>query len=269
MHRKQLFSFALTAFVVLYLAAPSLQAEHQEEFSKTLPLSSRGTFSLSNVNGSVVISTWKDEKVEIKALKKTNRSAENLEKVKIEIEASADSVSVETIYPKRSNTGVSVNYEVKVPEGVNLDKVSTVNGKVSLTGPFGRVSASTVNGGVYAENASGDLSFSTTNGTIEAANIGGRIDAHTVNGSITLEVGTIAEGIKAKTVNGGITLRFASAESLNADFFAKTVNGGISVDFPVSFQNLSKTRHKLEGQIGQGGQEISVQTVNGSIRLTR
>ncbi|MDH7511653.1 MAG: DUF4097 family beta strand repeat-containing protein [Clostridiales bacterium] len=269
MHRKQVFSMVLAAFVVLYLAAPSAQAEHQEEFTKVLPLSSKGTFSLSNVNGSVVISTWKDEKVEIRALKRTKRSAENLEKVKIEIEATANSVSVKTIYPKRSNTGVSVYYEVKAPEGVNLDKVSTVNGKVRLTGPFGRVLASAVNGGVSAENASGDLSFSTTNGSVEAANIRGGIDANTVNGSISLEVGTVEEGIRAKTVNGGITLRLASAESLNADFFAKTVNGGISVDFPISFQNLSKTRHKLEGQIGKGGPEIYVQTVNGSIHLTR
>jgi DUF4097 and DUF4098 domain-containing protein YvlB len=269
MYKKQLFFLALAAFVVLYLAAPSLQAEHQEEFSKILPLSPRGTFSLSNVNGTVVISTWKEEKVEIKALKTTKRSAENLEKVKIEIEANADSVSVETVYPKRSNTGVSVDYDVKVPEGVNLNKVSTVNGKVSLTGPFGRVSASTVNGGVSAENASGDLSFSTTNGNVEAANIRGRIDAHTVNGSITLEVSAAEDNIRAETVNGGITMRLASPESLDAHLSAKTVNGGISIDFPVSFQNLNKTRHKLEGQIGKGGPEIRVQTVNGSIHLTR
>ncbi len=269
MHQKKQLSLVLTAFVALYLAVPTVQAEHQEEFTKVLPLSFKGTFSLSNVNGSIVISTWKDEKVEIRALKKTKRSAENLEKVKIEIEATGDVVSVETIYPKRSNTGVSVDYEIRVPEAVNLDKVSTVNGKVRLTGPFGRVLASTVNGGVSADNASGDLSFSTTNGSVEAANIRGRIDAHTVNGSISLEVGTVEEGIKAKTVNGGITVRLVSTESLNADFLAKTVNGGISVDFPISFQNLSKTRHMLEGQIGKGGPEIYIQTVNGSIHLTR
>jgi len=269
MHRKRLPSAILAVCLALFLVPPALQAEHQEEFTKVLPLSSEGTFSLSNVNGSVVISTWTEEKVEIKALKKTKRSAENLEKVKIEVQSTGDSVSVDTIYPKKSNTGVTVRYDIKVPEGVNLDKVGTVNGRVCLTGPLGRVRASTVNGRMSAENASGDLSFSTTNGNVEAANIRGKIDAHTVNGSITLEVGTVEGGIRAKTVNGGITLRLASAESLDATLSAKTVNGAISVDFPISFQNLSKTRHKLEGQIGKGGPEICVETVNGSIHLTR
>jgi hypothetical protein len=32
---------------------------------------------------------------------------------------------------------------------------------------------------------------------------------------------------------------------------------------------MNKSRHHLRGQIGSGGPKISLETVNGSIRLTR
>jgi DUF4097 and DUF4098 domain-containing protein YvlB len=245
------------------------EAEHQEEFQKVLPLSSQGTFSLKNVNGKVSISTWEEAKVEIKALKKTNKAEENLQKVKIEVTATADSVSVDTVYPKLGNTGVSVDYDIKVPEGVNLGQLSSVNGSIGITGPFGRVSAETTNGGVHLENASGNLELRTTNGEVKAINVNGPIDAHTTNGSIMLELTKLEAAVTAKTTNGGVSLRLSAAQEINAVLEAKTVNGSISFDIPVTLQSLEKSGRHLRGQIGQGGPQISLETVNGSIRLTR
>jgi DUF4097 and DUF4098 domain-containing protein YvlB len=243
--------------------------DNQEEFQKTLPLSPQGTFSLKNVNGEVRISTWKESKVEIKALKKTNKGAENLEKVKIEVTASADSVSVDTIYPKHGNTGVSVDYDVLVPEGVNLAGIESVNGGVSITGPFGRVAASTTNGSVRTENASGSLELETTNGDVEALRVGGPIDAHTTNGDITLELAELKAAVKAETTNGGITLRLGAGAEINGVLEAETTNGSLSFDIPLTVQSLEKSKHRLRGQLGQGGPLVSLETVNGSIRLTR
>lgn len=269
MQSKNLLIMVLLVFFALFFMGLTPEAEHQEEFQKVLPLSSQGTFSLKNVNGEVKVSTWKEDKVEIKALKKTNKAAENLQKVKIEVTAAADSVSVDTVYPKHENTGVSVDYDIRVPEGVNLGELSSVNGNVKITGPFGRVSAETTNGQVHLENASGDLKLETTNGDVIAVNVNGPIDAHTTNGSITLELTKIEAGISAETTNGSITLRLSATQEINAALEAETVNGSISFDFPVTLQSLEKSRHHLRGQIGQGGPQISLETVNGSIRLTR
>jgi len=269
MQLKNLLVLVLLVFFALFFMGLTSEAEHQEEFQKVLPLSSQGTFSLKNVNGEVKVSTWKDDKVEIKALKQTNKAAENLQKVKIEVIAAADSVSVDTVYPKHENTGVSVDYDIKVPEGVNLGELSTVNGSIKITGPFGRVSASTTNGQVHLENASGDLELETTNGDVKAINVNGPIDAHTTNGSITLELTKLEAEVKAETTNGGITLRLSATQEINGLLEAETVNGSISFDFPVTLQSLEKSRHHLRGQIGQGGPQISLETVNGSIRLTR
>jgi DUF4097 and DUF4098 domain-containing protein YvlB len=268
LHQNRLSIILIASFVLLFLSC-AVEAQNQEEFSKLLPLSSQGTFRLNNVNGEVTVMTWKEQKVEIKAVKKTRKAVENLDKVKIEVVESPDSVSVDTVYPKRDNTGVSVTYDIKVPEGVNLEEVSTVNGDVLAAGPFGRVSGSTVNGKVRVENSAGDLRLSTTNGSIEARNVKGKIDAETTNGSIRLELVDLAGNIKAKTTNGGITLALSAISELNAVLEAETVNGGIEVDFPISFQNLQKSKHTLKGQIGRGGAVISLETVNGSIHLTK
>ncbi len=286
MRLKKLFvSIAFISFSVLSLFLLVLPAEvsfssddtlssifnpvENEEFHKVLSLKAGGSFSLKNVNGSITITTWKKDKVEINAKKTTRDDPEKLKEVRIEIKSTSDSVSVDTIYPRRRNIRVKVEYEVKVPEGINLEKVRSVNGSVTIVGPLGDVHASTTNGKIKLDRASGTVSLSNTNGNIEAKHIRGELDAHTTNGSIKLEMFSFEDGVKAKTVNGGITLKFDAVEKIDADLELRTVNGKIYLDFPVTFQNLQKTRRRLEGRIGKGGPQLSLRTVNGSIRITR
>ncbi len=243
--------------------------EESEEFSRVLPLKSGGTFSLKNVNGSITITTWKEDKVDIKALKTTKGDPDKLKEVKIEVGATTNSVSVNTIFPKGKNIRVSVNYEVKVPQGVNLAKVKSTNGSVYITGPVGHTNASTTNGRIELDGAKGTISLSSTNGRIEAVNIKGELDARTTNGTIVLGILSFEDTIKVKTTNGSITLRVGSLEKVNADFNARTVNGSISLDLPVTLKSMKKSRRSLEGQIGQGGPEISLRTTNGSIKITK
>jgi len=286
MNSKKLFAIIpFFALFILFLSSLPLTAEassgsgdilsalfgkeESEEFSRVLPLKSGGTFSLKNVNGSITITTWMEDKVDIKALKTTKGDPDKLKEVKIEVEATTNSVSVNTIFPKWKNIRVSVNYEVKVPQGVNLGKVKSTNGSVYITGPVGHTNASTTNGRIELDGAKGTISLSSTNGRIEAVNIIGELDADITNGTIVLEMLSFEDKIKAKTTNGSITLRVGSLEKVNADFSARTVNGSISLDLPVTLRSMKKSRRSLEGQIGQGGPEISLRTVNGSIKITK
>lgn len=286
MNSKKLFAIIpFFALFILFLSSLPLTAEassgsgdilsalfgkeESEEFSRVLPLKSGGTFSLKNVNGSITITTWKEDKVDIKALKTTKGDPDKLKEVKIEVEATTNSVSVNTIFPKWKNIRVSVNYEVKVPQGVNLGKVKSTNGSVYITGPVGHTNASTTNGRIELDGAKGTVSLSSTNGRIEAVNIRGELDVYTTNGTIVLEMLSFEDTIKAKTTNGNITLRVGSLEKVNADFNARTTNGSISLDLPVTLKSMKKSRRSLEGQIGQGGPEISLRTTNGSIKITK
>jgi DUF4097 and DUF4098 domain-containing protein YvlB len=245
-------------------------ADYREDFSKTLPLKAGERFSLDNVNGDVTVSTWKEDKVEIKAVKVARDDEKDLKDVEIRVEQMAGHVSVKAIWPKiRRHFNVSVEFDIKVPAGVILDEVETVNGDVEVTGRYGRAGVGTTNGSVTVMDASGEFSLSTTNGGIQVDRFEGRLDAETTNGNIRLEELKFKDGVSAETTNGSITLAIASPENLNANLLARTTNGHITVDFPVTLKSLSQSKHRVEAQIGQGGPEISLDTTNGSIRITK
>ncbi|MCX6570827.1 MAG: DUF4097 family beta strand repeat-containing protein [Candidatus Aminicenantes bacterium] len=260
----------LSVFVLLLAGSAAALADYREDFSKTLPLKAGERFSLENVNGSVTVSTWKEDKVEIKAVKVARDDEKDLKDVEIRVEESAGAVSVKAIWPKfRLHFNVNVDFEIKVPEGVILDKMETVNGGINVTGRYGRAVAETTNGSVTVEDASGELKAETTNGGIQVNRFEGKLRAETTNGNIRLEGLTFKDGIAAETTNGSITLGIASPETLNANLLARTTNGHITVDFPVTLKNLSQSKHRVEAKIGQGGPEISLETTNGSIKITK
>jgi DUF4097 and DUF4098 domain-containing protein YvlB len=260
------------AITLLFLAVSCIMAgeEYRDNFSKTLPLKVGERFSLENVNGGVTVATWKDSKVEIKAVKIAHRYKEDLDKVEIRVEEGAGSVSVKAVWPKfphRAN--VDVEFTIMVPEGVNLDEVETVNGGVEVTGHYGRASVGTTNGSITVKDASGELKAGTTNGGVRVNGFDGRLEADTTNGSIKLEGLAFKDGLSAETTNGSISIVFAGPETINADLRASVTNGHISVDFPITLQSLHQSKRRIEGRIGQGGPEISLHTTNGSISLTK
>ncbi len=260
---------AVLAFSLTGLASLGF-SDYREDFSKTLPLKAGERFSLENVNGGVTVSTWKESKVEIKAVKIARHDEEDLKKVEIRVEEGAGFVSVEAVWPKFPRRArVSVDFDVKVPEGVILEDVETVNGGIELTGPFGRAAAGTTNGSVTVENASGDLAAQTTNGSVRVSGFEGRLRAGTTNGNIRLEGLSFKGGLSAGTTNGSITVSLTNAEGLNADLRAHTTNGSVTVDFPVTLKNLSQSRRRVEAKIGEGGPLIELGTTNGSIRITK
>jgi DUF4097 and DUF4098 domain-containing protein YvlB len=257
---------------VLFLAVSCVMAgeEYKEDFAKTLPLKAGGSFSLGNVNGDVAVSTWKEDKVEIKAVKTAHKRQEDLAKVEIRVEETAGGVSVKAVWPKfPSKADVSVEFTIRVPEGVRLDEFETVNGSVDVTGRYVKAEVGTTNGSVTIKDAAGELAADTTNGGIHIDGFEGTIEADTTNGNIKVERLTLKGGLSAETTNGSITIVLVSPETLNANLNASVTNGHITVDFPVTLQSLKGSKRHIEGKIGQGGPELSLHTTNGSITLTK
>ena len=266
---KVLIALCLTA-LLLTVSCVLAGEQFKEDFSKSLPLKAGDRFSLENVNGDVTIAAWSGDRVEIRAVKTARGREEDLAKVEIRVEESAGGVAVKAIWPKFPRRArVSVEFEVRVPEGAVLDGVGTVNGDVEVAGRFARADVGTTNGDVTVEGGSGELEASTTNGDVRVRGFEGRLEAGTTNGQIRLEAITVKGGLKAGTTNGGITLAVTSPETLNADLRAGTTNGHVAVDFPVTLQSLKQSKRRIEGRIGQGGPEISLHTTNGSITLTK
>ena len=241
--------------------------EFKEEFHKTFPLEAAGRFSLKNTNGDIRIETWAKAEADISAEKIARGHKENLEKVSIEANGQAGSVTVDTIYPKFRNLRVSVNYTIKVPEGVRIELVRSTNGDVELVGRYGDVRAASTNGDIKLTGSAAAAELSTTNGGIHAADLTGPIDAHTTNGRITLTVSSLKGDIVAHTTNGSIMARLSG--EINARLKVHTTNGSINTSLPITISNLNQSRHRLEGTIGSGGPLIEMSTTNGSVSIER
>lgn len=68
------------------------------------------------------------------------------------------------------------------------------------------------------------------------------------------------------TVNGSVTVELPAGA--NADVSASTVTGGMESDFPLTIQGRFSNR-RMSGKIGNGGHELEMSTVNGTIILRR
>jgi hypothetical protein len=258
-------TLAWTAAASLALA-PQLGAQQRvtEEFRWSGTVAPGSSIEIRGLNGGITATRGSGPDVEVVAVKSARRSDPS--EVEIQVIPHAGGVTLCTLYPtpagrnqpnecgpnfsrmSTNNNDVSVEYTVRVPDGVLL---------------FAR----TTNGGIEVEGVSGDVDASTTNGPIRITT-GGMARARTTNGAIDISIGTLrgTDDLDFRTTNGSITLRVPS--NLNANVRAATTNGGISSDFPITVQGSFGPR-RLEGVIGSGGRNIALQTTNGDVQLLR
>jgi len=248
------------AWVSIALLCVSLaaNADVTDTEEMTFEIDSDGRISLENINGDISIVGGSGDKVHLVAKKKAG-SQEYLDDLKIKVDANSDYIRIETRHPKsdsrwfqwnRDSSG-SVSYMLEVPSTVNLDTISTVNGDVEIVDVEGRVKAETVNGSLEAVGLMGDVNLETVNGSVRAEfnqlGAGQRVTADAVNGRITLVLpGDASARVEAETVNGSIDAD---------DFGLKAEKGFVGRD--------------LSGEIGGGDARISLDTVNGSIKILK
>jgi len=243
---------ALAGFAVAAVA----DVTKTEEYSFTVDPGAR--VSLENINGGIRVSGYAGDTVNVTAHKKADKQ-EYLDKLEVIIDASDDYVRIETRHPKNTGSwlswgdggGGSVSYELVVPAGVDLDSIETVNGDVEI------------------EAVDGDVKASTVNGTLTVSGLAADVSLETVNGSVTASFGRLGEGqrVNAEAVNGKITLVLPADAS--ARIQAETVNGGIDADDFGLKAEKGFVGRDLSGDIGAGEARISLDTVNGSIRIKR
>jgi Toastrack DUF4097 len=235
-----------------------------QDFNWRGRLSSGKEIEIKGVNGGIHAVAASGNELRVSAVKSARRS--DPDEVEIEVLEHADGITICAVYPSRRrdepnecrhgsngrmnvrDNDVKVEFEVEVPAGVSL-VARTVNGKINAEGLGADIHAYTVNG---------DVTLATT----------GIAEAKTVNGSIRASLGraNMNDDLEFETVNGGITIEIAG--ELNAEVSASTVNGGIETDFPITVQGRFGQR-RLNGRIGNGGHNLALATVNGSIAIRR
>lgn len=239
-------TLALLAVVVTLPA----RAEVTQQFHRTVPLTANGTISLESINGDVEITGWNRNEVQIDAVKSAT-TQEKLNELNIDVNATSDSVSIETKFAHHmfaNNDPGSVHYTLRVPQNARIDKVNLVNG------------------GLRVQKLGGEIHADLVNGMLQASDLTGTADLTTVNGELDADYSSLGNvrQVKLSTVNGKLNLTLPP--SANAEVSANSVNGSISTDFPLEVKGHMVGK-SLSGTLGSGGTNIELSTVNGSIHL--
>ena len=277
---------------------------YHEDFHYSYPLKAGGRLSVEGFNGSVEVSVWDQETVDISGTRYA-RSLEETRDLKIEVDHNADSVSIRAVRPSLRRGNYGARFAIKVPRGVVLERVTTSNGAIRASDGAGPARLKTSNGHVEVRRLKGSLNAETSNGPVELQDIDGTVDVRTSNGHIraegirgaldattsnsnihaTLEKvdGAVRvqssnggidlslppnaqSAVRAHTSNSGITLHLPG--EVNARLSAGTSNASISTDFEMRMRG-EISKHHIEGAIGNGGPLIDLSTSNGQIRIMK
>jgi DUF4097 and DUF4098 domain-containing protein YvlB len=281
--------------------------EVTEDFHYSYSLQSGGQLDLTNSNGSVEISGWDRDSIDVSGAKYATDQAA-LSDIKVSVSATGDHATIATDMPKTHWHGSrGVRFHVRVPRKIRLERAETTNGtvtvedlegggrvrssngKISLVRLTGDYDVQTTNGSIQLEDCNGVEKAETTNGAIRGRLKQGAIQAQSTNGTLDLTVEKPAESrpIRVSTTNGSLTLALAefhgnpiNAETshgsvtlrlpsdTNANLEAETSMASISNDLSMSSVD-ERSKRALKGRLGSGGPSISASTSMGTIRIQR
>lgn len=249
------------AFAPVVLGAQERQSQRAFTLNERVPAGQ--WLRIRNVIGEVHVRAASGDRVEVVATKSWRRGDPSL--VRIESRKSSDGSILVCAYwtenatcdedgyrshgdNNRRNNDVAVDFEVRLPKGVNVGAWS-VNGEVSVEGATAEVQAGSVNG------------------QVDATSTGGPVQARSVNGTVHARMGKAGTGdLDFGTVNGSVIAEFD--EDIDAQVELSTVNGRFQTDWPVTITGRVDPRH-LRATIGKGGRRIRMSTVNGNVELRK
>ena len=240
------------------LLALAWQPAVADEVERSVDARPDGNVSISNVAGSIEVSGWSRNQVDVTA--DLGSGVEELI-----VERDGDDVVVKVKVPRNKHRNISTDLVVRVPENSSID-VGGVSADIEIDDVFGEQRLHVVSGDivtqafgadVQAESVSGDIELdgddqamltqlSSVSGDIDAVRLAGDIEATSVSGDLVIAEGSFKRA-QANTVNGDLVFRAELVDGGKLDI--ETINGSVDVDF-----------------MGDVSARFDIETFNGSIR---
>jgi DUF4097 and DUF4098 domain-containing protein YvlB len=243
----------------------------EEVVSKSFDVSETPHVVVETFNGSIEITTGAANTVKADVTKRgagSTQAAAQEDLKNIQVSMTQEGNTIRIIAQRTNepfNTGNSgAQADVQVPSGAILE-LRTSNGRLSVTGSTGDVTARTSNGRIDIKGSAGRLKLDTSNGPIEIESGSVVVSAQTSNGQINF-AGALAPGDHSfRSSNGRITLTLPAGASFRVD--ASTSNGRVISDLAVKQSGESDEKH-LVGVAGENPSvSIEAHTSNSNIEI--
>ncbi len=261
----------------------------------------RGTVEVSNVSGTVRVTGWNRDEVEV-----TGDLGEGTER--LEFAVAGEVTRVKVILPSRSHNVEDTDLVIRIPAGSRLS-VNTVSADIEVQDVTGAQRLQSVSGDVRTRAGSDDLECKTVSGDVavsgsgrkglltittvsgdaNAHGVAGEVNANTVSGNLTLSLGDTSRS-RLRSTSGDLTMasrlapdgkldiesisgdvRLDLQGAVNAEFDVSSFNGEIRNCFgpkAVATSEYAPGR-ELRFREGQGAGRVRIKTLNGDINVCR
>jgi hypothetical protein len=276
--------FCATAMLSAVLFSSAANAE---EWTKSYTVSGRANVHVDTNDGSVRVTTGDTKQVELRVFYNGYTLDKNL---KIESKQDGDRVELSARETMHWSWGVHVSrglrLEVRMPKNADLS-VDSGDGSVEAQTIMGNLDIHTGDGHIRVDGAKGQIKLRTGDGSIEGRDLDGTIEADSGDGHITLDgrfdtlnIRTGDGSINAHAQPGSKVLSAWNIHTgdgsvdltlpgdLNANIDASTNDGRISLGIPVTVEGQF-SNSKIHGKMNGGGEQLTIHTGDGSIRLNR
>ncbi|MGH8197291.1 MAG: DUF4097 family beta strand repeat-containing protein [Steroidobacteraceae bacterium] len=289
-------------FAAAMLAVIALPATAEQELTKRVNVASDATVEVSNVQGSVDVTAWDRNEVELVAVLESDKD-------ELEFEATERHVRIEVDRPKgkyRHGDADDAILTLRVPKGARLI-VDTVSADINVSGARGEQRLKSVSGDVQTQAFDAPVSLASVSGDVTLAGNGGKALVKTENVSGSATVSGIRGSYEGEVVSGNIDATIAAAQQLrvssvsgdieiradlaptarvemesisgvislivkppvNADFDIESFSGDIENCFGQKARDTSKYTpgSELNFTQGSGGARVEIRTLSGEISV--
>jgi DUF4097 and DUF4098 domain-containing protein YvlB len=285
--------------IVLLAGSFGLPAVADQEIKQSLDAAVDGYVKVYNTAGSIEISGWSRNSVEVEAY-----LGDDVQE--LIFERNGDVVLIKVKVPNRHHGDIDADLVIHVPErssievsGVSTDiEVTDIRGEQSLESVSGDVEAVGVESDFEASSVSGDIDVSgigkdadteaaTVSGDVVLEDLAGNVAGASVSGDVEVDDGSFDEAylesvsgdlsfqaalrdggeLAMETVNGTIDVRFSN--KVSGRFDIETFNGDIDNCFGPKAERSSRYSPGLElsFSVGNGDSEVVIETLNGDVYI--
>jgi len=289
--------------LVMALCAPGSRAE---DVVKSYAVSGRANVRVDTNDGSVHVTAGDTKQVEFRVeyqgyvLGKDLKIDSHQEGDKVELTArlmghwgfswghNSRNLHIEVRMPKEGDVTVQTgDGSVQADSIHGTVNVHTGDGSVKANSLNGTIDLHTSDGSITVDSLKGDIRLRTGDGSIEARDLDGKVDADTGDGHIRLVGRFDALGIK--TGDGSVDARVLPGSKMASSWTIRTGDGSVDIVLPADFKaNIDATtgdghislgvpvtvegtfsKSEIRGKMNGGGQQLTIHTGDGSIRLSK
>jgi DUF4097 and DUF4098 domain-containing protein YvlB len=186
-------ALAGSAALVGLVLAPSAAMAAPRSVNKELTAKADGSVEVHNVAGSVEVTAWSKNKVQVKGT-----LGDGVDR--LEFKGSGGRTKIRVVGPSHGRMESS-DLQIKVPAGSRVD-VTTVSARIDVKGVSGGLELESVSGDVTAEGKPGEIEVTTVSGKIKSVAGKQRTVARSVSGPIEVRGGT--GDLRLKSVSGKV-----------------------------------------------------------------